>query len=466
MNYSFLSYTRVLAVVAAIAGIYLFWPTRLFFLNDDFLHLYLTQQGHWLQQNSLRPVCDISMWLDYQGWGLNPVGFHITNALLHLVNTILVYQLAVMLFRRYHQAAVASSNALLVAVVFFLYAFHAETIFWVIGRSASLGALFFLLSLQYYLRRLEHRSNFYRSLLFFAIGLLTYESVWVLPVCLFIVSMMDVRSGTTTSAKEWRNAAAVAVVFGIYLVFRSITQHNLIGTYEGERFLHGDIRGLAANLVKLFLRSYARQSGPLYLVTAALLVSVMATISFFFKRARFAVAVLLMFICSLFPYLSLGIDTFGYEGERYLYLPSIFLSIIIALGMANASLYYKYVVSLLFFFIQVSLLYLARKDFEVASATAKATVEALQSNAAQQAIYLRQLPAENDGALIFRTGIEAAQQLFVKGHKSHLITVSAFQGNYNFFNGVFEQQWADDLPGTQGKDAVFDYSGYVLTVYR
>jgi hypothetical protein len=134
MNSAYFSYTRVIAIVAMVAGIFLLWPGKLFFLNDDFTHLYLTSQGQWLQHNSFRPMCDLSMWIDYKLYGLNAIGFHLTNAILHLIASYLVYRFSFRLLTRYHQAGVASSNAILIAAIFFVYCFHAESLYWVIGR--------------------------------------------------------------------------------------------------------------------------------------------------------------------------------------------------------------------------------------------------------------------------------------------------------------------------------------------
>jgi len=466
MNYPFFSYTRMLAAVALVAGLYLFWPGKLFFLNDDFLHLYLTQQGEWLQQNSVRPVCDLSMWIDYKIWGLHPFGFHLTNTLLHFLNTWLVYRLVLRLLQQYHQSVIAASNAILVATVFFVYAFHAETIFWVIGRSASLATVFFLLSMHAYLYRHKSVKYWVQTLIFFSIGLLTYESVWIFPCCAFIISVLDIRQKKSTVTKEWKLLAGLMLPMVLYMVFRYQVQHNIAGSYEAGKFLEGDATGLSINFIKLFLRSFSRQSGEMYLLVASLLIMFVASISFLLRRSGFAVAILAMFVVSLLPYLSLGIDTFGYEGERYLYLPSVFLSIIVGLGMVNAGLYYKYAVSLIYFFVQVFLLYNARQDYLIASGVTKATVEQFRQLNHKQTIYIRQLPQENNGALIFRSGLNEAQYLYMHAPMPKLMIQSAYEGNYIFFNGTSEQQWSGDLPGKQSSDAVLDYTNNVLTVYR
>ncbi|HPH24585.1 MAG TPA: hypothetical protein PLW32_11925, partial [Chitinophagaceae bacterium] len=130
-------------VCLAILVLYAYNPFNLYFLADDFLHVPESVKSLWVQQNSLRPVGNISLHLDYLIGSTNALGYHITNLLLHILNTILVFAVSCELFK-------LSLNkeykilALLVAVLFFSYPFHSEAVFWVIGRSASLGALFFL----------------------------------------------------------------------------------------------------------------------------------------------------------------------------------------------------------------------------------------------------------------------------------------------------------------------------------
>ncbi len=467
INYSYFSYTRVIAAVVAFTGIFLFWPGNLFFLNDDFLHLYLTSQGKWLQQNSFRPVCDLSMWLDYKIWGLNAVGFHLTNTLLHIICTFLVYKFSKRLLEKYHQSAIASSNALLIAAVFFVYAFHAETIYWVIGRSSSLGAIFFLLSSIFYLGRNHSNRNKFAAVLFFCIGLLTYESVWIIPAAFATISWLDVKQKTSSWKIETKYILASVVILALYFVFRFIAIGQLIADYEGSKFLNLDIKGLAVNFIKLILRSFSRQTGDFYLIGLAFLIAVTSFISFIITRRKaFAAAMVILWIVSLLPYLSLGIDTFGSEGERYLYLPSVFLCIIIGIGMVNAARVYKYIISLLFFFVHIIFLHQNRDDYKVASAVTQSAMEELQKLGDKQTIYVQKLPIENNGALIFRDGFEAAVKLFTTSGDKKVVIKSHYEGNFSFFNGVTEQDWVDGLPGEQGKDAVLDFSNSSLTVYR
>jgi hypothetical protein len=178
----------------------------------------------------------------------------------------------------------------------------------------------------------------------------------------------------------------------------------------------------------------------------------------------FVWGLLALWLSSYLPYLSLGIDTFGSEGERYLYLPSVFLSIIIGIGIINASRGFKYTISLLFFLVNIILLNNFRNDYEVASAVTSAT--AAQFKKVQSGtIFINQLPQENNGVLIFRTGIEDAHRLFAPKGGSALSVLSVYPGNYLFFTGVYEAERTNDLPGKNG-DTIFDFANSSLTISR
>lgn len=463
MNYSYFSYTRVIAAVVFFTGIILLWPAKLFFLNDDFIHLDLTSQGKWLQQNSFRPLCDLSMWVDYKLWKLNAVGFHLTNGILHVVVTFLVYRFSFLILRKYHQPVIASSNSTLIASIFFVYAFHAETLYWVIGRSASLGAFFFLSSLIYYLKRAASVKYSALSIIFFVAGLFTYESTWIIPLVFTVISAMEVKSGTSNWISERKYIGFSIIAFICYFIIRYISIHQVVGTYEGDKFLRFDAYGLLMNYLKLILRSFSKQTGDLYLIVAALFIGVTALISFCItKRKLFTVGLIVMWLLSYLPYLSLGTDTFGTEGERYLYLPSVFLCIIIGLGIVNAARVYKYVISLLFFLVHILLLYDARRNYETASAVTNTTVKELREAGAGKQFYFIALPKENKGALIFRDGLQQAIHLFADTSNTFQVH-SYYDGNFESFHGSSEEDPLG-IKARSGTQVIFDYSKNSLII--
>lgn len=94
------------------------------------------------------PLTWLSLQLDYQLWGMNPRGFHLTNILLHAANTALLF----VALRRMTGALWRSA---LVAALFALHPLHVESVAWVFERKDVLSTFFGLLATWAYVRYAE-----------------------------------------------------------------------------------------------------------------------------------------------------------------------------------------------------------------------------------------------------------------------------------------------------------------------
>ena len=98
------------------------------------------------------PLTWLSHMLDCQLYGLKPAGHHLTNLLLHVVNTVLLF----ILLRRLTGAVGRSA---FVAALFALHPLHVESVAWVSERKDVLSALFFMLTLWAYARYAECKAE-------------------------------------------------------------------------------------------------------------------------------------------------------------------------------------------------------------------------------------------------------------------------------------------------------------------
>ena len=124
-----------------------------------------------------RPLVLVSYALNYAVGGLNPIGYHLVNLLLHLLVTWLVYLLAFRL-RLSMGAAVAA------AAIFAVHPLHTEAVTGIVGRAELLMALGVLGSLWW-----AATGRRWLSLAAFAFGLFSKEQAVMLPVLLALYDL-------------------------------------------------------------------------------------------------------------------------------------------------------------------------------------------------------------------------------------------------------------------------------------
>src|SRR3954462_8735150 len=105
-------------------ALYCYNPFALYFENDDFIHIPLSQHGVLLQRNTFRPVCDISIMLDYWLWGKNAGGYHFTNLLLHILSCTILFFFLRFILKKYFCWQETTFICWLTSVLFFIYAMH------------------------------------------------------------------------------------------------------------------------------------------------------------------------------------------------------------------------------------------------------------------------------------------------------------------------------------------------------
>ena len=156
-----------------------------------------THVGNW------HPLTWLSLMLDCQLFGLNPAGPHLTNALLHLANVLLLFTL---LQRMTSQAW----PMFLVAALCSVHPLHAESVAWVSERKDVLSTCFALLAMLAY-ERYARRPGVGRYLLVligFMLSLLA-KQMWVtLPCVLLLLDFWPLRrlskaGGPALENKYW-----------------------------------------------------------------------------------------------------------------------------------------------------------------------------------------------------------------------------------------------------------------------
>ena len=136
-----------------------------------------TQAGNW------HPLTWLSHMMDYQLFGLNPRGHHLTSVFLHITNSIL-------LFLALKWATSAIWPSALVASLFAIHPLHVESVAWVAERKDVLSTFFWLLTILAYIKygKRPKRMTYLLVLLLFALGLAAKPMLVTLP---FVLLLLD-----------------------------------------------------------------------------------------------------------------------------------------------------------------------------------------------------------------------------------------------------------------------------------
>ncbi len=394
-------------------------PFGLSFLNDDFIHIPEAAEGHFFHSNLLRPVSDITLWVDHFFWNWNATGFHFTNIVIHLANCFLAYKLYSGIFKyrnREHSAAIAIAAALL----FTLYAFHSESVFWIIGRGGSLAAFFMLISLNCYFisRRMVSMCI---SLLSFVAGLFTYEFTWVLPLFIIVFQVWDLYYKRPSA---WRWTLSFVFVFIIYLLVRLKIDSAYFSNYESAAIRELRIEKLITNYFATLVRCFLppmKNSNLFIGATVGVWLLITACAVYILKKRNPSVKYLVLPLCLMMiaclPSISLGIDTHDGEGGRFLYVPSIFFCwfIIELICSLFSSMQLRILLIGLLMIVHGFWFYLASKEYRYASRVVKGSLKCISEAPSADTLIVMGLPSQYKGALIFRSGFENAVRLFNPG---------------------------------------------------
>jgi protein O-mannosyl-transferase len=133
--------------------------------------------GYW------HPLTWLSLMLDYELFKLNPGGYHWTNVMFHIANTLLLFLVLNRITGRVWRSS-------FVAVLFAVHPLHVESVAWISERKDVLSTFFWILTLWFYVLYVEHPGfkRYIWMLVFFVLGLLSKPMVVTLP---FVLLLLD-----------------------------------------------------------------------------------------------------------------------------------------------------------------------------------------------------------------------------------------------------------------------------------
>lgn len=176
------------------------------------------------------PMVYTMLRVEFGLWGLDPLGYHLVNVLLHAMNALLLWQLL-------RRLDLSMEVAWFAAAVFALHPVQVESVAWISERKNLLSFFFALASLMAWLRHLERSDRslapaYWASVLLYTLALLSKATACTLPAAMLLLVWLRGGSISRRRLAEVLPFAVLGVSMGLLVV---IWERLHIGTV-GERF--------------------------------------------------------------------------------------------------------------------------------------------------------------------------------------------------------------------------------------
>ena len=272
------------------------------------------------------PLTILSLACNFLSSGTDAGAYHITNLILHLINTVLWFVFLIQLTKEKWVSG-------LIALLFAIHPLHVESVVWIAERKDVLYTLFFAAGLILYLKYLNQKkiSWLIITIIVFTLSLLSKPQAVIFP---FLLLLLDYYTARKMDIKMWVEKIpffALSLLFGIIalqsqkdaiadpLALMSWSMRPFLAAYEIALY------GLKLLLPFKLSVFYPYPNEPLpftYYLSAVILITVLYFI-YKFRTNRELVFGSLFFLVCLLPVLQLKPFGAAIIAERYTYIASI-----------------------------------------------------------------------------------------------------------------------------------------------
>lgn len=304
------------------------------------------------------PLTWLSHMMDVSIWQLEPRGHHITNVVLHALNSLLVFLLLVRMTQR-------APKAWAVGLIFAVHPLHVESVAWISERKDLLCAFFVLLTMLAYTRYATRRTVTDYAILAMAVlcALLSKPMAVTLPFVLLLLDYWplqrigDPAIGDTLPLRARRLLIEKLPLFAIAALMCAITYFvqwrggamNALYQMPMADRIENALVSYVLYLWKLF---WPFNLSPIYPLPEGgraiwqVLLATIALIAITFvawrirRRAPYVLVGWLWYVGILVPAIGIVQVGFAAMADRYMYLPM--MGILIAVVWAGADLLRQY----------------------------------------------------------------------------------------------------------------------------
>jgi len=304
-----------------------------------------------------RPMRWFSFALDYHFWKLNPVGYHLTNVLLHAGCALLVFHIVNLLIKD-------RVGSLMVSLIFCTYPVATEAVDNISNRNELLGTLFSLSAFFLYIQKSKSLAILLAVVPLHFLGLLSKEGIGIALPLLYIVYDLYYtrdRDGKLSVSQlapgfAFLLMSVLAITYVIVAwdaghvvmeAFRMLRSNTFVDANPFLISMNLWVRAMAKGILLVFYPRKLSADYPVPRISSMVdgdFVFSMAVISLFAilvvlvsKRSRAATLGLLWLPIFLLPSSNIIPITMHYMADRYLYAPSI--GYCLFAGVALSALY-------------------------------------------------------------------------------------------------------------------------------
>ena len=304
------------------------------------------------------PLSWMTLGLDYQLWGMNPTGYHLTSLLLHAANAVVVYALVRRLLALADPETAARQPAAILlaagigALIFALHPLRVESVAWATERRDVLSGLFFFMSILEYVRSrgsARGRRGYVIALALFACALLSKATSMTLPAVLLVINVYPLRR--IGGDAGWWSAAAKRVYLELLpfaLMAAAIAALSIVALHPPTQLSAGAKLAVSAYSLMFYVWKEVAPVGlsPLYempprvdpgeprFLAGYLFVAAMAVVLWIGSRKRWQgfVAAMMAFVLITLPMLGAVQNGPQIAADRYTYHAAPALAVLFAAG--------------------------------------------------------------------------------------------------------------------------------------
>jgi tetratricopeptide (TPR) repeat protein len=323
--------------------------------SDGIIWAFTTgQEGNW------HPLTWLSHMLDYELFGLNPGWHHLTSVLFHIANTLLLFWVL-------KKMTDALWPSLFVAAAFALHPLHVESVAWIAERKDVLSGLFWMLTIACYIRYTEQPSIKRYLLVFvvFALGLMAKPMLVTLPFVLLLLDYWPLgrlQWGHQTNNQRWSAWYLVREKIPLFILTIASSVITFIVQQKGGAMDVGESYSLGVRIsnalvcyvgyiIKMVyparlavLYPHPGDSLPMWQVIVSLLIIVAASAGVIYagRRRRYLAVGWFWYLGTLVPVIGLVQVGAQAMADRYTYLPSIGIFIVVGWGIGELAAKWRY----------------------------------------------------------------------------------------------------------------------------